>query len=1074
MKFDGHNENQQLMFECASPKEKKGEQFRKNKGREAQQTTTEGKEGCAPSTWGHHCTCCRSSACLARHQGERVPLRGRIQLCLFVAAAAVVFVVVSSQATSGYEMQVDSSIFEINDFTTASPWERFEYELQELLRHWSLHNRQSKAGNVTLHEALISTLHWTNRSEQLYLSKTVFTVTHLYVKNLTNDPPIDPLSPKSQVSSSTALTDTRDSRNDLFSAGPAISRYFGLREFIIISSPNGSSELIDSQDKVKLLLSAVTCALTASSCEVPVFVQVGANRSFLYSGIATGSDFRISFDTAVIRPPPRNGALSHLNEVLDLFKEKVSSPFGQSVPASVSIRLMSEVGGDWPKRMLYESSRIDREDPPSWTPRSLFSGVFSEPVLAVQVFSSWETVSEQVVSESPNHSDLDPRYAPKWTVRVLKRDNVIHALSFNLRQLLSFGNGPAGKVSVLGLVREYYASQGGSDEKEAKAALDRLARPTGISVSIPQIDVLAGNRTLISQSVVSSLLHAIFESQHVDQTGSAGDSFLLTDKSFKSAPFDSLTWRICHVISFISFHYKSKSILAIFWKEIIDELRSRWESGHQLPWIEHSIPDCSCCLLHQKLQMLDCCIRQKIRWEQNSNVSSQEPVESEETSHSSSCNKKKELTASGEHGNDDEGEDEFFDAEDSFDEKEKSERAHQPPSRTDDASGQKHPQPEGRLHQLSDLTLLAHPKEPLFIPVCQDPTPMTDDMLQEQSEVMSKLGTSVEGSALRVKMQLPSLMSDMESFKAANPLASVEDFVRWYSPRDFEDGKLSPRMKAEGNIWIETWNLARPVPARKQKRLFDYTKEAVKVLHFLTNVTLNELVRLMLPVTVHSTCVQLERLFTQALRAPTALADGKGKKSTHQDQSIDCTIKDILHEPISKVAMSSNFNASLNILSDLEGRVFMVESLKKKLLATSFSLAAQSFFSSPQSHSSVASIDWTSMKKLLLDLSTGQEVKVVNEDVRKVLLTLFQSVRRESQYLDAANRRAAAGPMAGARSEERGDNPFLPATTKEFVLHLDLCKPSVHSQVFPQRMYALVSPSEVRFAVTTSEDTSNL
>lgn len=995
-------------------------------------------------------------------------------------------------------MQTESSVFEINDFTTASPWERFEYELQELLRHWSLNNKQCKAGNVTLNESLVSSLHWTNRSEQLYLSKTVFTVTHLYVKNLTNEPPIDPLSPNSQLSSSVALNDTRDTTNDLFSSGPAIARYFGLREFIIISPPNGSHDLIDSQDKVKLLLSAVTCALHSSNCEVAVFVQVGHHRSFLYSGVANGNDFRVSFDTAVIRPPPKSGAFSHLNEILDLFKEKIPHTIA-SQPATVSIRLMSEVGGEWPKRMLYESPQLDREDPPNWSSYRLYTGVLSEPILAVQVFSSWETVSEQVVSESPNHSDLDPRYAHKWTIRVLKKDNVVHSLSFNLRQLMSFGFGPAGKISVLSLVREYYANQEPNNENEVRAALDRLARPTGLNVSIPQIEVLAGNRNLISQAVVSSLLHAIFDREVIDHPPFPSESFILTDKSFKSAPFESLTWRICHVISFISFHFKSKSILAIFWKEIIDELRSRWEAGQSLPWIEHSIPDFSCCLLHQKLQMLDCCIRQKIRWEENStlnstNSSSNKQVDTKESGQIGSSSKKPPTGSIG-HGDDEDGEDEFFDAEDDFDsEKAKSENE----SFTNSSRSKENDQtltsiqPEGRLHQLNDLTLLAHPNELLFVPICQDPTPMTDDMLQEQSEVMAKLGTSDEGSALRMKMQLPSLMSDMESFKAANPLASIEDFVRWYSPRDFDDGKLSPRMKADGNIWIETWNLAKPVPARKQKRLFDYTKEAVKVLHFLTNVTLAELIQLVLPVTIHSSLVQLEILYKETLKSPTGTATGEGrggKTSINQDETNESIVKDILREPVAKVAMSTNYNSSLSLLTDLESRLFIIESLKKKFIATSIYLATQSFFSSgfaanTGSSGSGSSIDWITLKKLLLDISSGNEVKVANDEVRKMLLSLFQSVKKETQYMNlSAGRRATPAPAFGNNSgnissnrvsDDANDNPFLPATCKEFVLHMNLSKPSIYSQMLPQRLYALVSPSELRFAVTTSEDTSNM
>jgi Rab3 GTPase-activating protein catalytic subunit len=71
----------------------------------------------------------------------------------------------------------------------------------------------------------------------------------------------------------------------------------------------------------------------------------------------------------------------------------------------------------------------------------------------------------------------------------------------------------------------------------------------------------------------------------------------------------------------------------------------------------------------------------------------------------------------------------------------------------------------------------------------------------------------------------------MESFKAANPKAKLEDFIRWYSPRDWiisetpdefgRNGELSDRMKIPGNTWQNVWKSAKAVPARRQKRLFE-------------------------------------------------------------------------------------------------------------------------------------------------------------------------------------------------------------------------------------------------------------
>lgn len=70
--------------------------------------------------------------------------------------------------------------------------------------------------------------------------------------------------------------------------------------------------------------------------------------------------------------------------------------------------------------------------------------------------------------------------------------------------------------------------------------------------------------------------------------------------------------------------------------------------------------------------------------------------------------------------------------------------------------------------------------------------------------------------------------------------------MRWYSPRDYVEeeavdesgspavtGRLSARMNIPGNMWVEAWDTARVTPARRQKRLFDDTKEAEKVLFCL-------------------------------------------------------------------------------------------------------------------------------------------------------------------------------------------------------------------------------------------------
>ncbi|KAI4887753.1 hypothetical protein NFI96_023692 [Prochilodus magdalenae] len=152
-----------------------------------------------------------------------------------------------------------------------------------------------------------------------------------------------------------------------------------------------------------------------------------------------------------------------------------------------------------------------------------------------------------------------------------------------------------------------------------------------------------------------------------------------------------------------------------------------------------------------------------------------------------------------------------------------------------------------------------------------EPAPMTEDLLEEQSEVLAKLGTSAEGAHLRARMQSACLLSDMESFKAANPGCTLEDFVRWYSPRDYVEeevtdetgqtvvrGNLSARMNIPGNMWVEAWETAKATPARRQRRLFDDTKEAERVLHYLAVQKPADLTRHLLPCVLHAAVLKVK------------------------------------------------------------------------------------------------------------------------------------------------------------------------------------------------------------------------
>lgn len=152
---------------------------------------------------------------------------------------------------------------------------------------------------------------------------------------------------------------------------------------------------------------------------------------------------------------------------------------------------------------------------------------------------------------------------------------------------------------------------------------------------------------------------------------------------------------------------------------------------------------------------------------------------------------------------------------------------------------------EGESHTHSNLKLLKT-GEAMQIPITQDPGFMTEDMINEQANVFESLGTSENATQQRAKLQSAQLYSDMQAFKAANPFACLEDFVRWHSPRDWivgegeEGGHLSTRMSEPSNIWQELWKCSRRIPCSRQKPLFNISVEAEKGLYFLETTSVYE------------------------------------------------------------------------------------------------------------------------------------------------------------------------------------------------------------------------------------------
>uniref|UniRef100_A0A915LKF1 Rab3 GTPase-activating protein catalytic subunit n=1 Tax=Meloidogyne javanica TaxID=6303 RepID=A0A915LKF1_MELJA len=400
-----------------------------------------------------------------------------------------------------------------------------------------------------------------------------------------------------------------------------------------------------------------------------------------------------------------------------------------------------------------------------------------------------------------------------WKISFDFDDEFSYELSYTLTRLLEHKEEEYSTQTVKSLI-----PQSNTETKSmAASALGPLIDKPAVNFElVPKLDIFGDDD--FSHEGLSDCLKFIMEEGNAFEfagNDSNRDQLLRKLSLAKSAPQNSLTRRLSTCL--LTRVDKNLVGFCRLWMKFVDILRHYWEYNMDLPGFEQDEkPDLSHCLLHQKLQMIQHCIFVK------------------RSRHSDFEFKQ----ASGQSNEDD---DEFFDAPDDF-------SSETPISKSDI--------PRGRSALLEPPQFLKNnPKERIYIPLTLNKGPMTEDQLNKHESFLLEL----EDSDLRNRAQSDLLFSDMQAFKAANPGAVLEDFLCWHSPRDFVDGELSERMKLPGNLWQENWRMVRPIPASKQNRLFNETKEVEQILQYFSTIKLKDLIDLLLPVVIVQTIEVLIR-----------------------------------------------------------------------------------------------------------------------------------------------------------------------------------------------------------------------
>ncbi|RWR73019.1 Rab3 GTPase-activating protein catalytic subunit [Cinnamomum micranthum f. kanehirae] len=320
-------------------------------------------------------------------------------------------------------------------------------------------------------------------------------------------------------------------------------------------------------------------------------------------------------------------------------------------------------------------------------------------------------------------------------------------------------------------------------------------------------------RDLSDYEDITSLIRLLFNTEDPiprrnDDSGSATLTTSSLPRDIHGAPPESFVVRLSEIIG----RMKTLQKMASFWCSVVAELRRLWYEGQPVPHVPlDETPDLNYCLLHQQLQVINCCIARKRR--RNIAIESLDSIVKQDNFTNEDigvcpCNSSLSSIIYARINNGD------------------------------------LVLRLGAGCPAEGLTML-ETGEPVYCPVTQEGPILTEDLIRETEEFVLRTGSVGAGCS--------QLLSDMQAFKAANPGCILEDFIRWHSPPDWTGADSCNDTKdsldgedtsfRRGNLWRELWETAKPLPAVRQAPLFDEDLAVESILNVFENISPSDLFR---------------------------------------------------------------------------------------------------------------------------------------------------------------------------------------------------------------------------------------
>lgn len=704
-------------------------------------------------------------------------------------------------------------VFEIEDYYCASPWERLISEIEKQLQAWNLHQGNEECAieyrQQMKNNSILSTVITINNSSYNYILE--YHDYTEFIEPLKNDG--NKNNEYYTLSMNEMITRERDPTL-LINNTHEICSWFGISRFILLLPGNNNIDYID-ESECMFMYSTLSIAIFNIQCPLAYFIPFGDQWDMSFRGGLKYNRFCINYISKSQRSIPP--LCEYLDGIFKVFKRHLKLYYDESDPMLQMSTINYRIYGLVSYKYIYDPSTnilallnhnwrdFIADDKISYGCRW---GPTYSPLKSLSLQTIWTYFPEGAFIDNIAHSDLDPYNAPKWIINAIWDE-------LSTKDLQSQRNTPLTKslyqlliiardlVEDCDIVWRDIISSNAIKQQDIKQIMIEKRQSSDGSEQTDSGKLMSPADSkhplfedFINQNVLKNDLYLDddldFKKMDISEDNKQNDEYFVKSKIYKSpsppisqpkcVPFGSLM--SIFVLRLFEIEDIDIGHIGDLWYKLTYEVSNRWTDCKLLPGI-YGLPDFRTCLLHQKLQLLNECIRRKLQHRDfikfkaeklskmsiNPSLNNDRKPKIEENDNMVDIDEIAKAFALDEDENENENENDNDEKKDN--ENDKQDIAAQ-------GVEKRHPY----------LFLLSDPNIAINIPITQDHPIFTADKLEAHYEELVSLGSSVDASKKRAELQSKQLKSDMMAFKAANPKCALEDFIRWYSPNDWivDDG----------------------------------------------------------------------------------------------------------------------------------------------------------------------------------------------------------------------------------------------------------------------------------------------